>query len=139
MSEEFCLKLKLFRIINRKGEGMEKKNRRPNFIIFTQKRSCASQTIAKTRLKSSSIRRNKKSRNKPRISENSSTCRIRICDLLQSRNFESHALSTQPRNLNNRQTLDTIKAAILNCQCHSAKVVPNTNRLNLLNDNLEYN
>ena len=53
----------------------------------------------------------RKSRNKPRISKNSTTCRIRICDLLQSIDFESHILSTQPRKLNNRQTLVTNKAA----------------------------
>ena len=35
-----------------------------------------------------------KSRNKPSVSKNSATCRIRIGDLLQSKDFESHALST---------------------------------------------
>ena len=53
----------------------------------------------------------RESRNKPRISKNSATCRIRICDLLQSRDFESDALSPQPRKLNNRQRLVTNKAA----------------------------
>ena len=40
----------------------------------------------------------RKSRNKPRIIKNSSMWRIRICDL-QLRDFESHALSTQPRKI----------------------------------------
>ena len=52
----------------------------------------------------------RKSKNTPQISKNSATCRIRICDLLQSKDFESHALSSQPRKLNNRQTLVTVKA-----------------------------
>ena len=81
-------------------------------------------------------------RNKPGISKNSATCRIRICDILQSRDFESHALSTQPRKLNNRQILVTHKTATYSLKKmprNSAKVAPNSNRLNFASNNLEYN
>ena len=76
----------------------------------------------------------------PSISKNSVTCRIRICDLLQSRDFESHALPHQPRKLNSRQTLVKIYQLnkLINYQCHSAKNAPNTNRLNFAGNNLEY-
>ena len=53
----------------------------------------------------------RKSRNKPLISKNSALCRIRIYELLQSRDFQFRSLSTQPRKLNNRQTLVTNKAS----------------------------
>ena len=49
--------------------------------------------------------------NKPGISKNLATCRIRICDLLQSNDFESHALSLESLKLKNQQTLVTNKAA----------------------------
>ena len=53
----------------------------------------------------------RKSVNKPRISKNLATCRIRICELVQSRDFESHALSFESLKLKNQQTLVTNKAA----------------------------
>ena len=76
----------------------------------------------------------------PQISKNSATFRIRICRLLQTRDFESHALSLQPLKLNNRQIIATKKQLhmLINCQCHSAKVAPNTYRLNFASNNLEY-
>ena len=54
---------------------------------------------------------------------------------------ESHALTAQPPNLKNQQKLATNKAAThaKSCQCNSAKVAPNTNRLILAGKNLEYN
>ena len=52
----------------------------------------------------------RKNRTKPRISKNSARSRIRSA-ILQSRDFESHSLTTQPRTHNHRQTLVTIKAA----------------------------
>ena len=86
---------------------------------------------------SSEIRKN---RNKPRISKNSATCRIQICDLLQSRDFEFHAVCTQPHKLNNRQTLIiTNNAATYANKLPIPSVAPNTNRLNFASNNLEYN
>ena len=72
------------------------------------------------------------------MSKNSAKCRIPICNLLQSRDFESHSLFPQPLKLNNRQTLVTNKAATYanNWQCDSA---PNINRVNFAINNLEYN
>ena len=66
--------------------------------------------------------------------------RIRICDLLQSKEFESHALSTQPCKLNNRQTLVTDKAATyaIKLPIRFSKMAPNTNILNFESKNLEY-
>ena len=60
---------------------------------------------------------------------------------MQSRDFESHKLSTQPHKLNKRQTLITNKAARYadNLPSHSAKVAPNIKRLNFACNNLEYN
>ena len=73
----------------------------------------------------------RKRRNMPRISKNSATCRIRICALMQSRDFEFHGLSTQPRKLSNRQILVTNKAATYanKLPMPFSKVAPNTNRL----------
>ena len=88
---------------------------------------------------SSEIRKNT---NEPRISKNSATCRIRICDLLQSRDFEFQALCTQPHKLNNRRTLIITNNAATYANklpIPSAKAAPNTNRLNFASNNLEYN
>ena len=59
---------------------------------ITQRRSCSSQTLAKKNVQkaalSSEIRR---SRNKPRISKNSTTCQIQICDLTNLSLMTSHS------------------------------------------------
>ena len=65
--------------------------------------------------------------------------RLRICNLLQSRDFESHALSTQPSKLNNRQMPVKNKAATYanNLPMQFSKMAPMTNRFNFVSNNLE--
>ena len=67
--------------------------------------------------------------------------RLRICNLLQSKDFESHALSTQPTKLNNRQMPVKNKAATYanNLPMQFSKMAPMTNRLNFVSNNLEQN
>ena len=65
-------------------------------------------------------------------------CRIRNCDLLQSRDLQSHAILSQPLKLDNRQTLVTNKAATYASKL-PMRLSTNTNRLNFAIINLEYN